>query len=225
MTARDDIKNNRLIYTEHLGWIDLWHAMGDDARALWGQLFSEPANPLLKGYFLVNYSQTMGKTYAGVSVRSGVRAQWKVKKGLSIETKRSIALSMMFYVSLKFEGLQSNVLFSRLTDSGYSCEDLVSNLLGFYSVVLPRNYMALIRPKSKEYAQMIWDYYGPVGRYKNNELKAIIFPDPERFPNNAYPYKKRLPSYLSSIKPFSSYENDLVINTIDANVFLGMGLK
>ncbi|WP_411755243.1 hypothetical protein [Serratia sp. (in: enterobacteria)] len=225
MTARDDIKNNRLIYTEHLGWIDLWHAMGDDARALWGQLLSEPANPLLKGYFLVNYSQAMGKTYAGVSVRSGVRAQWKVKKGLSIETKRSIALSMMFYVSLKFEGLQSNALFSRLTDSGYSCEDLVSNLLGFYSVVLPRNYMALIRPKSKEYAQMIWDYYGPVGRYKNNELKAIIFPDPERFPNNAYPYKKRLPSYLSSIKPFSSYENDLVINTIDANVFLGMGLK
>ncbi|WP_260514637.1 hypothetical protein [Serratia fonticola] len=174
---------------------------------------------------MVKHSQAMGKTYAGVSIRSGVRAQWKVKKGLSIETKRSIALSMMFYVSLKFEGLQSNALFSRVTDSGFSCEDLVSNLLGFYSVVLPRNYMALIRPKSKEYAQMIWDYYGPVGRYKNNELKAIIFPDPERFPNNAYPYKKRLPSYLSSIKPFSSYENDLVINTIDANGFLGVGLK
>ncbi len=51
MTARDDIKNNRLIYTEHLGWIDLWHAMGDDARALWGQLLSEPDNPLLKGCF------------------------------------------------------------------------------------------------------------------------------------------------------------------------------
>lgn len=222
MTTRADIEKGRLIYTEHLGWIDKGHAKGDDARALWGQLLSEPHNPLLKNYFLVNYSQAMGKAFAGVSVRTGVRAQWKVKKGLSIETKRSIALSIMFYVSLKFEGLQSNALFSRVTDSGFSCEDLVSNLLGFYSVVLPRNYMALIRPKPKEYAQKIWDYYGPLGRYKNNELKAIVFPDPERFPNNAYPYKKGLPSYLSSIKPFSSYESDLVINTLDANVFLGV---
>lgn len=222
MTTRVDIEKGRLIYTEHLGWIDKGHAQGGDARALWAQLLSEPANPLLKDYFLVNYSQTMGGKYVGVNVRTGIRAQWKVKKGLSIETKRSIALSMMFYVSLKFEGLQSNALFSRVTDSGFSCEDLVSNLLGFYSVVLPRNYMALIRPKPKEYARKIWDYYGPVGRYKNNELKAIIFPDPERFPNNAYPYKKGLPSYLCSIKPFSSYENDLVINTIDASMILGL---
>lgn len=222
MTTRADIDQGRLIYTEHLGWIDKGHAKGDDARALWGQLLSEPDNPLLKNYFLVNYSQAMGKTFSGISVRTGIHAQWKVKKGLSIETKRSIALSMMFYVSLKFEGLQSNALFSRVTDSGFSCEDLVSNLLGFYSVVLPRNYMALIRPKPKEYARKIWDYYGPVGRYKNNELKAIIFPDPERFPNNAYPYKRSLPSYLSSIKPFSSYENDLVINTIDASMILGL---
>lgn len=146
------------------------------------------------------------------------------KKGLSIETKRSIALSMMFYVSLKFEGLQSNSLFSRITDSGFSCEDLVSNLLGFYSVVLPRDYMSLIRPKSREYALKIWDYYGSVGKYKNNEMKAYIFPDPEKFPNNAYPYKRSLPSYLSSIKPFSSYESDIVINTINAKAYLGLDI-
>ncbi|GKV91767.1 hypothetical protein [Pectobacterium carotovorum] len=215
MTVREDIKNGRLIYTDQLGWIDLGHAKGDDARDLWGQLVSEPANPLLKDYFLVNYSQAMRYR----RIQTGVHAQWKVKKGLPIETKRSIALSMMFYVSLKFEGLQSNFLFSQVTDSGFSCEDLVSNLVGFYSVVLPRNYIILSQPKSMGYAFKIWDYYGPVGRYKNNELKALIFPDPEM---RAYPYKKILPPYLSSIKPFSSYENDLVINTIDKNVFLGL---
>ena len=214
MTTRRDIERNRLVYTEQLGWINLGHAKGDDARNLWGQLISEPANPLLKEYFLVNYSQAMRYR----RVQTGVHAQWKVKRGLSIETKRSIALSIMFYVSLKFEGLQSNSLFSLVTDSGFSCEDLVSNLVGFYSVVLPRDYISLSQKKSTEYALKIWDYYGPVGRYKNNELRPLIFPDPEM---HAYPYKKPLPSYLSAIKPFSSYENDLVINTIDKNVFLG----
>ncbi|CNC21210.1 hypothetical protein B7R74_20475 [Yersinia pseudotuberculosis] len=220
MTTRADINRGRLIYTEHLGWIDLGHAKGGDARNLWGQLINETTNPLIKDYFLVNYSQSMSKYH----VRTGIQAQWKIKKGLSIETKRSIALSMMFYVSLKFEGLQSNSLFSRITDSGFSCEDLVSNLLGFYSVVLPRDYMSLIRPKSREYALKIWDYYGSVGKYKNNEMKAYIFPDPEKFPNNAYPYKRSLPSYLSSIKPFSSYESDIVINTINAKAYLGLDI-
>ncbi len=219
MTKRADIQSGRLVYTEHLGWIDKGHAKGDDTRALWAQLLSEEPNPFMKEYFLVNYSQAMGTKH----IRTGIHSQWKVKKGLSIETKRSIALSMMFCVSQQFEGMQSNYFYSSFTDSGFSCEDLVSNLLGFYSVIIPRNYLSLIKPKSKEYAFKIWDYYGPVGKYKNNELKALIFPDPEKFPNNTYPYKRRLPSYLSSIKPFSSYENDIVINTINSSLYLGGG--
>ncbi|WP_411704545.1 hypothetical protein [Edaphovirga cremea] len=220
MTKRLDIEKGRLIYTTDLGWIDIGHAQGDDARALWGQLIDETPTPLMKNYFLVNYSQSMSK----LRIRSGIQKQWKVKKGLSIETKRSIALSMMFNVSLEFEGLQSNALFSRFIDSGFSCEDLVSNLLGFYSVVLPRDYMSLIKPKPLEYALKIWDYYGPVGKYKNHEMKAYIFPDPEMFPNNAYPYKKNLPLYLSSIKLFSSYENDIVMTYNNAKAFLDLKL-
>lgn len=34
MTKRADLQSGRLVYTEHLGWIDKGHAKGDDARAL-----------------------------------------------------------------------------------------------------------------------------------------------------------------------------------------------
>lgn len=146
MTSRKDIENGRLIYTEDLGWIDLGHAKGDDSKMLWNQLITEGNDsPYKKGYFLVYYFQEMSK----YNISTRVAAQWMVKKGLSIETKRSIAFSIMYCVSLEFETLQSNSFFSRFSDSGFSCEDLVSNLLGFYKSVLPRDYMSLIKPKIK----------------------------------------------------------------------------
>ncbi|ETS33019.1 hypothetical protein BB987_13580 [Photorhabdus temperata] len=211
MTIRKDIKDDKLIYTEDLGWIDLGHASGHDSKILWEQLITEKSSsPFMKGYFLVNYAQGMSKYI----FKSSIHAQWMVKKGLPIEVKKSIAFSMMYCVSLEFEELQSNFVFSNITDSGFSCEDLISNLLGFYKSVQPRDYMSLIKPKSKEYAYKIWDYYGPVGKYKNKELRPWVFPDPERYPNNAFPYKKNLPYYLNTIKPFSSYEKNIVISHV-----------
>ncbi|PQQ38427.1 MULTISPECIES: hypothetical protein [Photorhabdus] len=221
MTNRVDIDSGRLIYTEDLGWIDLGHAKGDDSKMLWNQLVTESNNSSYKkGYFLVYYFQEMSK----YNISTRVAAQWMVKKGLSIETKRSIAFSIMYCVSLEFETLQSNSFFSRFSDSGFSCEDLVSNLLGFYKSVLPRNYMSLIKPKNKEYAYKIWDYYGPVGKYKNRELRPWVFPDPDKYSNNAFPYKKNLPYYLNIIKPFSSYEKDIVISHYKPTTIYGLKL-
>lgn len=97
----------------------------------------------------------------------------------------------MYYVSTLFETHQEKYFFSEVmnSDSGFSGEGLISNLLGFYSVVEPRDYFSLIKIAPSFVAYRIWDYYGPIGRYKNKELRPWIFPDPMDNPN-AVPYKK-----------------------------------
>ncbi|MBW7982204.1 hypothetical protein [Enterobacillus tribolii] len=210
MTSRISIERGNLIYTQDLGWIDQGHAKGDDARLLWRQFTEEKEYALLKGYFSVNYVQSMSK----YRVASGVQTQWFVKRGLPLNMKQSLAMTIMYHTSLRFETLQSNLFLN----SGFSCEDLISNLLGFYKTLIPRDYMTLIKPKGKDYSYKIWDYYGDVGKYKNSELKPLIFPDPERFPNNARPYSKPLPFYMSSIKPYPlnmALKDKVLIRNID----------
>ncbi|HBN5913572.1 hypothetical protein Q4R60_08975 [Morganella morganii] len=157
MASRLDIEKSRLIYTQDIGWIDRNHALGGDARNLWAQLLTENTTPYYKDYFLVSYDQFMGKFF----IKMGVTSCWLVKKGLREEDKKSIALSMMFYISTLFETHQGRFLFSGLldSDSGFSGEDLISNLLGFYSVIEPRDYWSLIKPVPTETALCIWDHY------------------------------------------------------------------
>lgn len=211
MSNRNDIDKNNLIYTEELGWIDFGHAKGDDARLLWGELSLEEHSFYLdENYFIVEYKQSMGTKKIGAAFKSGIETKWLVKKGLSEQEKKSIALSIMFHTSLKFEKLQGSFPSNIVTDSGFSAEDLISNLLGFYSVVEPgKNYKVLAKPYSKEYSKKIWDYYGPVGKYKNEELKVIYFPDPSKS-RNPVPIKKALPSWLSTIKPIDLENTDKV---------------
>ncbi|WP_253382751.1 hypothetical protein [unidentified bacterial endosymbiont] len=83
----------------------------------------------------------------------------------------------MMHTASLFEHWQTR--FSWITDSGFSAEDLVSDLLGFYSVVRPMNYLDLLSIDPKEKAQRRWDFYGSVGRNKNNFFLPLLFPDPD----------------------------------------------
>lgn len=56
--------------------------------------------------------------------------KWRIKRGRSYNERRSIALAMMMSLALKFEGLQASFPINLVTDSGFSGEDLVSDLLG-----------------------------------------------------------------------------------------------
>jgi len=59
-------------------------------------------------------------------------------------------------VSGEFEAFQNNWLFRKFTNSGYSAEDLVSDLIGFYRAVEPNiDYIQLCEPVSKETALYI----------------------------------------------------------------------
>lgn len=129
----------------------------------------------------------------------GILKKYDVKKGLDDNQKKSVALSIFLDVSHAFEGLQSNWLFRQATNSGYSAEDLVSNLIGFYRAIYPdKQFISLCQPVSKAVALDIWDKYGEVGSNKNYSTIPYIYPITS---SKNGPMSMQLPSELNIIKP------------------------
>lgn len=221
MTKRSDISSGRLIYTEELGWIDTGHAKGEDASILMNVLNAGDYSTK-EPYFRVKYTQYMGKGRAhGVSKIT----RWKVRRGLSDDDKKSIALTIMMYTTHKFESLQGEFPFSWVTDSGYSGEDCISNLLGFYKVtsdVDPMKYLTIV---SKEEAYRRWDYYGSIGKYKNKMFRPLIFPGPEAYPNNSRPYFVSLPLFLDIVKPISDLRTSHILIHIRDSTGINIGVE
>ena len=205
MTKRSDIidgsnTNGRkygLIYTKRCGWIDLGHANPEGANALWQKILQEKDDGGAKtDYFRISYKQMMGRKNL---FKVGILKNFDIKKGLDNGQKQSVALSIFLDVSHAFEGLQSNWLFRQTTNSGYSAEDLVSNLIGFYRAVYPsKPFISLCQPVSKDIAFEIWDKYGEVGSNKNFSATPYIYPIP---PEIGGPMSVPLPKELNTIKP------------------------
>ncbi|EOL8988232.1 hypothetical protein ACM92P_002768 [Cronobacter dublinensis] len=221
MSKREDIVDGKLsaslkyglIYTEVLGWIDLGHAQGNDIRKLLAQFEAGEASGQKE--YDVTYSQSMVDPTR--TRKMGKFLKWTIKSGRTYNERLSIALAMMMALAKKFEGLQDSFIISLFTDSGFSGEDLVSDLLGFYRVVSIENPFDLLRPVSKEAALMRWDYYGKIGDWKNTGFTPWLFPDPERF-RNAKPHKGYLPSFMRTIMPWSDFRSGIVkINTMNGN--------
>jgi hypothetical protein len=199
------IVDRGLIYTTECGWIDLGHANPEGrgfegARSLWDQVKTKTS------YFqsfqdktpaTVVYMQTMRRFGAG----TGIVRRYKIKRELpSAEEQKSIALAIFMDVSLAFEELQANWFFRHITDSGYSVEDLISNLIGFYRAVNPgTDYIKSCNPVSKQQALATWDTYGPVGSMKNRNFTPILYPNPLKVCGIAQ--YGRLPQWLDTIKP------------------------
>ena len=204
MTKRSDIDGGRLIYTKEIGWIDKGHAKGEDASTLMSVLTAGDYSTK-EPYFTLKYTQYMGR---GRSYGVSKITRWKVRRGLSDNDKKRVALTIIMYTTHKFESLQDAFPFSWFTDSGYSGEDCISNLLGFYRAVSDVDPMTYLTVLSKEEAYRRWDYYGSIGKYKNKLFKPLIFPDPAIYPNNARPYFVSLPCYLDRVKPCLLYTSD-----------------
>lgn len=116
---------------------------------------------------------------------------------------------MMMSLARKFEGLQSSFPVSLTTDSGFSGEDLVSDLLGFHRVVSIQNPFGMIRPVSKAEALKRWDYYGKIGSWKNETFSPLLFPDPDKYPN-ARPRKGELPNFMKTVRPWNDFHSGIV---------------
>lgn len=204
MTSRSDIidgsqahgRKYGLVYTQKCGWIDLGHANPESALGLWTQIIQEKSSSdASDGYFRISYRQMMGRPYFKV----GITKRYDVKSGLNTADKKAVALAIFMDVSHSFETLQGGWPFRKFTRSGYSAEDLVSNLIGFYRAVEPHGqYIQLCQPVSKATALAIWDKYGDVGEMKNYSTDPYVYPIP---PAPGGPMSVQLPFSLTTIKP------------------------
>ncbi|HUQ93908.1 MAG TPA: hypothetical protein VM120_19675 [Bryobacteraceae bacterium] len=202
MSSRNDI-DQRLVYTCNCGWVDKGHASGKSparphigAQSLWEQILNEKGTKSeTGGGFKVTYGQDGRKSFVII----GFTRSYFVKNGLNREDKESVALSIFMEISVGFENMQDSWPLSWFTDSGFSVEDLVSDLIGFYSVVRPAaDYFALCVPVSKTESLRIWDTFGGVGNQKNNTFRPVFF--------NCEECRKRriaptFPKELTAIKP------------------------
>ncbi|QPT14023.1 hypothetical protein I6G37_03145 [Serratia rubidaea] len=221
MSKRSDITDGRdagnqrsgLIYTKVLGWIDLGHARGEDIRRLLRDIDAGESSGQER--YDVAYSQSMSDP--AMTLKMGKFIKWRIKRGRTYAERQSIALAMMMSLAVKFERLQASFPINLVTDSGFSGEDLVSNLLGFYRVVTIQNPFPFLQPVSKEEALMRWDFYGKIGSWKNEGFTPLLFPDPERF-RYAHPRKGMLPAFMRTVTPWSDFRSGIVgIATANGN--------
>lgn len=210
MTKRSDIIDNSdrfitrdsrygLIYTENLGWIDLGHANPAGAEDLWQQMTMRRGGD--RDWFEVNYHQSMSKKIGGLHTSTGIYTRYLVRRGLGDRVLKGVALSIFMSTSHKFESLQNFWPYILITDSGYSAEDLVSNLFGFCQAVDYADYTPFLNICSKEKAYRIWDHYGPVCQFKNKSVIPLLFPDPADATAQHQPVSGYLPAFMSAIEP------------------------
>lgn len=236
MTKRADIEQ-RLIYTCNCGWVDKGHAaLGIYSRPrsdpsvgvvnLWKQIKSESiqTSDTINGRpcFHVHYRQEMGIQVSkrsildpvalsdGSLMKASFEDYYLVRKGLLLHRKESIALRIFLVVSYGFEAMQDSFPFVLVSNSGYSQEDLISNIIGFYSVVrgLSDNTILdqICKAVSKTESLKVWDAYfskGGIGAVKNKDHTKP----------NYYPCKKcqnpLFPAIFKSIWP-ANYGNDFI---------------
>ncbi|MCG8156949.1 hypothetical protein JMY81_11910 [Brenneria goodwinii] len=215
--AQFDTLRNGLVYTEVLGWIDMGHARGDDIKALFHQFqIGEISN---NPHYTIVYDQNMYIGRFNRCIGVGKYTKWVIQKGRTTDEINRIMLAMMMITASNFEGLQSLRHFSWYTDSGFSGEDLASDLFGFYKTLIPSRYSHHVKPVSYESALRRWDYYGPVGVNKNRGFTPIIYPDPQNPCVRHSPYRKQLPHFMTWIKPWDDFTSGKV------EVFTNNGTK
>lgn len=115
----------------------------------------------------------------------GETQSFLVRRNLSELELKSVALSIFILVSLGFETFQrsleaggianffSEIIRGKPYDSGFSREDLVSNLIGFYvgvGEISKTDAIAACHPVSEQTAVEVWNREGAVGQRKNESF-------------------------------------------------------
>ena len=201
MTDRNDIQPNangwrRLSYTCRCGWVDWGHALPDGAQALRTQIANERAGwpgldrleVFLEGEpaYAMWYGQEMGGRMPGLPpiVVSAAR-HWVVRRNLTQVQRERVGLAIFLSASFDFERLQGAFPFSIVSGhSSFSPEDLVSNLIGFFSA-----YRSIPQPQMRQVcgevsvaeSYRLWDAHLPNGfdGLRNRTTRPILFPSRE----------------------------------------------
>ena len=198
------IQNKKYAYTCNCGWIDKSHfdtttkrpRIDIGATNLWKQIKDEIGfKSVWKNGFRVIYSQDVVKL--GISI--GVTKEYFVKYGLSLNIKEQIIMTIFQEVSLEFEQLQS---LHPTSGSSFEPADLISNLLGLYSVIKPkltRDFIMknLCEEMTLDKSVAIYKKYPgtfTISKYKNKKFTP-------RFFENEYCKKPMFPKEFQEITP------------------------
>ncbi len=193
MAFRWDIPE-RLIYTCNCGWFDKGHANGVAAGKLWKNILDEKdkyRQNRLDGYKLTYSQDTIS---AGITFNKHSQ-DFFIKGNLSNIEKEQVALAIFQEVSLGFEqqqlssGIKGFFVENFGPASGFSEEDLVSNIAGFYKAMRGTIWENLCKPVSKEASLKIWDTDGPVGWNKNHTFLPKFHECDECPANPQFPFE------------------------------------
>ena len=158
--------------------------------------------------FKLTYNQDMGRRVLGKIIFTGVTRNYIVRHNLTLEEKKSVALAIFMEVTMQFENYQD--YFPKfITNSGFSQEDLVSNLIGFHIAtgnVSKAQVLSMAKPVAKSTALAIWDRNGSVGSNKNRGFKPMLSPDTTAITDAACINEcggviPRIPDFLESVIP------------------------
>jgi len=140
-----------------------------------------------------------------------VEHSYVVKHGLSLHQKQSVALAIFMNVSRQFEGKQRfRGLFDIITDSGFSQEDLVSNLIGFYiglDLITKNDAMRRLHPVSRSTSERLWKTNGSVGSNENHTFEPQFIEtynedDIKKVCEDECMFQpKKLPAFFKKIRP------------------------
>jgi hypothetical protein len=192
MTERSDLTPDakgfrRVSYTCRYGFVDWGHALpgrpGDpnSLAALHRQLTTEkgvwPGTEAIdlrlngKPAFLITYGMGMGKRVLGLKLGMSTMSHSVVQRGLSTRQREEVALGMLRLATEQFETIQEKMGLS----SGFSAEDLPSNMLGLLSLFrglpLPQLRIMLGEVDVKSSTE-VWDRQlgsGGLGAVKNRD--------------------------------------------------------
>ena len=224
-----------LIYTCNCGWIDLGHLNPENVRPeigaanLWKHINGEGPAVLksqCKHWFAPDdckidpyYRFRNGTTGFFVRYRQdnklwkfspGAERTYIVQHALGKTEKERVAFDIFSEVSIAFEKFQESASIREiLTQSGFSQEDLVSNLIGFYIGIGKLDRSSILKkchPVSAETAFAIWDRDGAVGKNKNREWKPQLAKDVVAVTDKACEVEclnasKKFPDELKTIRP------------------------
>jgi hypothetical protein len=203
-------------YSCNCGWIDWPHAGPGAARKILARVY----------YDSLDVPEGFSNEYKVIKVSmnwwafGSVEELYVVRKWMSPDVERSIALAMFMDLSERVEDIQSDPIIEGLFHSGYSEEDLHSNLIGFYTVVLHPRYSVpetgedtgeemegsaqkeyvkdICTVLNKEDSLIIFDEYGEfqkVRTWENPRLKSSCYIDGKCGLTRAWP------SIFRSIRP------------------------
>ena len=204
---RDQVASGDVLYTCNCGFVDMGHATPTGPAELWRKVRDEiheadhrlNNNHTIEGHaaFVIGYYQGQGVKWFKVLAGH----HYLIRRSLPEQRKKQVALAIFMEVSKTFEQMQADSWFERPRMSGFSIEDLMSNLIGFHVAVNGLKKDDAVRacgPVSVAASLAIFDKHI---KGREAELKVHEFLQPQYFPCNDCRGQPRLPQVLSSLQP------------------------